>query len=110
MVRATIALFLLIVWSSVGYAEACFALLIGKQSYDPSVGVLNNPHNDIALVGAALAKQGFELLPPIKDGKRSAILGTVRDLVRRLTAPLGRCMYLTEQTPASRSRTVRAIG
>jgi hypothetical protein len=26
------------------------------------------------------------------------------------TAPLGRCMYLTEQTPAAKSRSVRAIG
>src|SRR6516225_96722 len=28
--------------------------------------------------------QGFDVLPPIKDGKRTAILGGVRDLARRL--------------------------
>src|SRR2546423_545773 len=46
--------------------EARFALLIGNQSYDPSVGLLKNPHNDIAVVGEALAKQGFELLPLVR--------------------------------------------
>jgi uncharacterized caspase-like protein len=73
VVRAAVALLLLIVVSAAARAEARFALLIGNQSYDPSVGVLRNPHNDIALVGDALKKQGFELLPPVKDGKRSAI-------------------------------------
>src|SRR5262249_37814083 len=52
----------------------------------PSVGVLKNPHNDIAVVGEALAKQGFEVMPPIKDARRSTILGAVRDLVRKLNA------------------------
>jgi len=86
LVRAAIALLLLIVVSSAAWAEARFALLIGNQYYDPSVGVLKNPHNDVALVGEALAKQGFEVLPPVKDGKRSAILGAVRDLVRHLNS------------------------
>src|SRR5215470_8784478 len=86
MARAAFALLLFIVASSAAHAEARFALLIGNQSYDPSVGVLRNPHKDIALVGDALAKQGFELLPPVKDGKRSALLGGVRDLVRRLNS------------------------
>jgi TRAP-type mannitol/chloroaromatic compound transport system substrate-binding protein/uncharacterized caspase-like protein len=62
------------------------ALLIGNQAYDASVGRLKNPHNDIALVGQALAAQGFEVLTPIKDARRSAILGGVRELVRRLNA------------------------
>jgi uncharacterized caspase-like protein len=48
------------------------------------VGVLKNPHNDIAVVGEALLKQGFEVLPPLKDARRSGILGGVRELVRRL--------------------------
>jgi uncharacterized caspase-like protein len=86
LVRAGVIFLLCVVLSSVAHAEARFALLIGNQSYDPSVGMLRNPHNDIALVGDALAKQGFELLPPVKDGKRSAILGAVRDLVRRLNS------------------------
>jgi hypothetical protein len=29
------------------------ALLIGNQGYDPAVGILRNPHKDIALVGEA---------------------------------------------------------
>jgi uncharacterized caspase-like protein len=64
--------------------EKRIALLIGNQSYAPSVGALKNPHRDIALVGAALAKQGFELLPPVQDARRSEMLGAVRGLVRRL--------------------------
>ena len=64
--------------------EARLALLIGNQSYDASVGTLKNPHKDVALVGAALAKQGFEVLPPVQDARRSEILGAVRGLVRRL--------------------------
>ncbi|MFZ4807384.1 MAG: SUMF1/EgtB/PvdO family nonheme iron enzyme [Hyphomicrobiaceae bacterium] len=66
--------------------EKRIALLIGNQAYDRSVGALKNPHNDIALVGAALTRQGFELLPLVKDARRAAILTAVRDLVRRLNA------------------------
>jgi hypothetical protein len=63
-----------------------FALLIGNQAYDKSVGVLKNPHNDIEIVAKALTGQGFEILPPVKDARRSAILGAVRDLAGRLRA------------------------
>ena len=65
-------------------AEKRIALLIGNRAYDTSVGALRNPHNDIAVVGEALAKQGFEVLPPIRDARRSAILGGVRELVGKL--------------------------
>jgi hypothetical protein len=69
VVRAAVALLLLIVVvSAAARAEARFALLIGNQSYDPSVGVLRNPHNDIALVGEALKKQGFELFGLVLRG------------------------------------------
>jgi uncharacterized caspase-like protein len=84
MLRAVIIVVLLALLPSHARAETRVALLIGNQSYDPSVGVLKNPHNDIAIVGQALSKQGFEVLPAIKDAKRSAILGGVRELVRRL--------------------------
>jgi hypothetical protein len=74
-------------WSYAGAQEpARVALVIGNQNYDPSVGILKNPHNDIALVGEALANQGFEVLPPIKDARRGTMLGGVRELVRRLNA------------------------
>jgi Caspase domain len=62
------------------------ALLIGNQAYDTSVGPLKNPHNDVAIVGASLLAQGFEVLPSIRDGGRSAIFQGVRELVRRLNA------------------------
>ena len=86
MVRTIIVLFLFALLPSVAHAEARFALLIGNQAYDPSVGILKNPRNNIAVVGDALAKRGFEIPPPIKDATRIAILGGVRDLVRRLNA------------------------
>ena len=79
------SLFLLILPTALhAQAEKRIALLIGNRAYDTSVGALRNPHNDIAVVGAALAKQGFEVLPPIRDARRSAILGGVRELVHKL--------------------------
>src|SRR5690349_12924656 len=66
--------------------EKRIAVLIGNRNYDASVGVLKNPHNDIAVVSEALAKGGFEILPLIKDARRSTILGGVRELVRKLNA------------------------
>ncbi|MFZ1108815.1 MAG: caspase family protein [Rhodomicrobium sp.] len=66
--------------------SARIALLIGNQSYEPSVGVLKNPHNDIALVGKALESQGYQVLPLVKDATRVRFLAAVRDLVRRLNA------------------------
>jgi uncharacterized caspase-like protein len=86
-VRVVVAIALLFLPTAV-FAQAAkrVALLIGNQAYDPSVGILKNPRNDIAVVGDALAKRGFEVLPPIKDATRIAILGGVRELVRRLNA------------------------
>jgi uncharacterized caspase-like protein len=80
------AIMALLIWllPSAAFAQARIALLIGNQAYDASVGVLKNSYNDIAVVGEALRAQSFELLPPIKDASRSAILGGVRELVRRL--------------------------
>jgi len=66
--------------------EKRIALLIGNQSYDPSVGLLQNPHKDVALVGSALQTQGFELLPLLKDARRSEILGAVRQFRDRLSS------------------------
>ena len=94
--RAVFAITLLL-WPTALHAQAekRIALLIGNRAYDPSVGVLKNPHNDIAVVGDALAKQGFELLPPTKDARRSAILGSVREMVLRLnTAGAGAIGFL----------------
>ena len=65
---------------------ARIALLIGNQSYEPSVGVLKNPHNDIALLSRALERQGYTVLPLVKDATRTRILAAVRELARRLNA------------------------
>jgi uncharacterized caspase-like protein len=86
MLRSVVFLMVLLLAHSAALAEKRIALLIGNQDYDASVGKLKNPRNDIAVVGGALAGQGFELIPPIKDAKRSDILGGVRELVRRLNA------------------------
>src|SRR5262249_32276996 len=87
LVRVVFAIVLLLSpISALAQTEKRIALLIGNRAYDPSVGVLKNPHNDIAVVGEALTKQGFEVLLPIKDARRSTILGGVRELVRRLNA------------------------
>ncbi len=64
--------------------ERRIALLIGNQSYDASVGALKNPHNDIVMVAESLRKQGFEVLPLIKDARRSVILQAVRQLASQL--------------------------
>ena len=69
--------------------EHRYALLIGNQAYDASVGVLKNPHNDIELVSKSLAAQGFEILPLVKDARRGAILGAVRELANKLRSASG---------------------
>jgi uncharacterized caspase-like protein len=43
-----------------------FALLIGNQAYTNAVGPLENPHNDIRLVGDALRRVGFDVVE-VKD-------------------------------------------
>ena len=94
--RVVVAIVLLLL-PTVAFAqtEKRIALLIGNRAYDASVGVLKNPHNDITAVGEALARQGFDVLPQIKDARRSAILGGVRELVRRLnTAGAGAIGFL----------------
>ena len=87
LVRVVFAIVLLLSpISALAQTEKRIALLIGNRAYEPSVGVLKNPHNDITVVGEALTKQGFEVLLPIKDARRSTILGGVRELVRKLNA------------------------
>jgi uncharacterized caspase-like protein len=86
MVRVAIALMLLVVvpCAARSHSGQRIALLIGNQGYDASVGILRNPHNDITLVADALKRRGFDVLPLVKEARRSAILGAVRELVRRL--------------------------
>jgi hypothetical protein len=86
MLRAAVFALLLALLPAHVRAEAKFALLIGNKAYDPSAGALTNSHHDIAVVGEALSKQGFEVLPLLRDARRSAMLGGARELVRRLNA------------------------
>ena len=52
--------------------QARLALLIGNEAYNAAVGPLKNPHNDIALIGAALEKLGFKTTL-LKDADYRAI-------------------------------------
>lgn len=64
-------------------AEKRIALLIGNKEYTDAVGPLKNPHNDIALVGGALRKVGFEVIQ-LQDANRLQILSAVRDFAEGL--------------------------
>jgi hypothetical protein len=59
ILRAAVVVLLLAMPPSAAEADRRFALLIGNQNYNNSVGSLKNPHNDIALIGAALERLGF---------------------------------------------------
>ncbi len=47
-----------------------FALLIGNQAYSTAVGPLENPHNDIRIVGDALRRLGFDVVEVRDAGYR----------------------------------------
>jgi hypothetical protein len=59
MLRTAVIVLLFVLLPSHLRAEARIALLIGNQVYNPKVGPLKNPHDDVALVGAALRSLGF---------------------------------------------------
>jgi uncharacterized caspase-like protein len=59
MLRAAVLVLLIALFPAHARAEPRFALLIGNQANNPKVGPLKNPHDDIALVGAALRSLGF---------------------------------------------------
>ena len=67
------------------FAEQRFALLIGNQTYGPKVGALNNPHNDIELVGKALARVGFNVVSK-KDLSRSQMMREIDEYSQRLSS------------------------
>lgn len=80
MLRAVIVLLVLLI-PSVAQAEARIALLIGNRNYDPSVGILRNPLNDIAVVGQSLRGQGFDVLPGTKSPLEAHLRGRITDMV-----------------------------
>jgi uncharacterized caspase-like protein len=61
MLRALVVVILIVLLPSHALAEARIALLVGNQLYNRKVGVLRNPHEDVALVGAALKQLGFQV-------------------------------------------------
>jgi uncharacterized caspase-like protein len=72
ILRSLVSLLMALVVSSGSQAESRIAPLIGNQAYSERVGPLKNPHKDIALVGAALEKLGFNVTR-IKDAGYRAI-------------------------------------
>lgn len=62
------------------------ALLIANETYKPGVGRLLNPINDTRLVGQALKVVGFEVVKPVENGTRAAILLAVHEFAEKLKA------------------------
>ena len=86
LLRSAICLVFLLVLGSGALAEKRIALVIANQGYATEVGPLKNPLKDIRIVGAALAKVGFEMLDPVKDANRDQILYAAHDFADRLSA------------------------
>jgi hypothetical protein len=72
------ALLLMMLLPAAVHAKKRVAPLIGNQGYASEVGQLGNPHNDIALLGGALKRLGFEVTTV-----RAAGLACSRATVRR---------------------------
>lgn len=87
IVRAMAALLSWILVPTVAHAADRFALVIGNQAYNDKVGPLRNAHNDIMLVGKALADVGFTVLNPRKDATRDEILFAVHELSTKVHTP-----------------------
>ena len=85
MVRAAIALILLMLASSASNAEKRVALLIGNQSYGSEIGRLANPHNDVALLERSLKGLGFEVVT-VRDAGQTALTRAVNSYARRVQA------------------------
>jgi len=86
MVRAAIAwalLLLLLPAAALAQAEKRIALLVGNQAYSAEIGVLANPHNDIALLERTLKGLGFEVAT-VRDADLAALTRAVNAYARRL--------------------------
>src|SRR5215510_3736170 len=85
LARISIALALLSLPTALhAQVEKRTALLIGNQAYADTVGPLQNPHKDIALVGRALTDVGFTVLDPLKDATRDDMLFGAHELATKL--------------------------
>jgi hypothetical protein len=83
MLRVAVIILGLILLPSTVAAADRYALLIGNQHYRNNVGPLTNPHNDIALVGAALERLGFKVTT-IKDAGYKAIETAVKTHIQNV--------------------------
>src|SRR5215510_7595282 len=85
LARVVVAIVLLLLpTAAFSQTEKRVALLIGNQGYADTVGPLQNPHKDIALVGRALTDVGFKVLDPLKDATRDDMLFGVHELAVKL--------------------------
>src|SRR5262245_5340500 len=65
------------------HAEKRMALLIGNQNYGAEIGVLVNPHNDIALLEKTLKGLKFEVTS-VRDASLGAMHQAVNAFARRV--------------------------
>ena len=86
-VRVVVAIVLLFLPTALhAQAEKRIALLIGNKDYKAGVGTLTNPLNDIRVVGEALKAVGFEVLKPVENAQRSAMLIAIHAFAAKLKA------------------------
>jgi len=86
-VRVVVAVVLLLLPAAeLALAEKRIALLIGNKDYKAGVGSLTNPLNDIRLFGDALKSVGFEVLKPVENAPRSAMLIAIHAFAAKLKA------------------------
>jgi hypothetical protein len=63
MLRAAVIVLFIVPLLLHGRAEGRIAMLIGNQTYNPKVGPLKDPHDDIALRGSRVAVARVHRLP-----------------------------------------------
>jgi formylglycine-generating enzyme required for sulfatase activity len=81
MVRIIVLLAVMLLPGAAARAEARIALLIGNQAYNPKVGPLKTPLNDISLIGTTLKQLGFKVTI-IRDGDYKAIDTGIKRYIR----------------------------
>jgi Caspase domain len=82
---ALVVAFSLLAAAPAAHAEKRMALLIGNQSYAAEIGVLVNPHNDIALLEKTLRGLKFEVTS-VRDASLGAMHQAVNAYARRVKA------------------------
>jgi uncharacterized caspase-like protein len=66
-------------------AETRIALIITNGAYSgPVLSRLDSPYKDGEVLGSALAKAGFEVLPIVRDANQQAMRAALNDFARRL--------------------------